>query len=247
MYDPPTIPKQRFDPTRFYLDRVARRHRDHIAAGQYSSARPDQDQAPCAKDRLPVQPAIERHLKQRLGDLFDLHYELLLYDITSTYFEGQCLGNPMAQRGYSRDSRPDCPQVCIGLVVTTDGIPLGYEVFDGNTSDSTTVGSDPRSNSSMFVIMSLSGSSSGSAPVAVWKYSSSHQSGNPSLSASTASAQATHDVNSIIYTDMNRVAMIYVYSKSCHEASPSDGIFTTTAVTVPVIFLLTVWYCAIGS
>ena len=83
--------------------------------------------------------AIEAHLKQRLGDLFDLQYDLLLYDITSTYFEGECLGNPMAQRGYSRDGRPDCVQVCIGLVVTTDGIPLGYEVFDGNTSDSTTV------------------------------------------------------------------------------------------------------------
>lgn len=83
--------------------------------------------------------AIEKHLKERLGDLFDLQYDLLLYDITSTYFEGQCAANPMAKRGYSRDSRPDCPQVCIGLVVTTDGIPLGYEVFDGNTHDSKTV------------------------------------------------------------------------------------------------------------
>jgi len=88
---------------------------------------------------LPHKEAIERHLKGRIGDLFDLRYDLLLYDITSTYFEGQCLANPMAQRGYSRDSRPDCVQVCIGLVVTTDGIPLGYEVFDGNTNDSTTV------------------------------------------------------------------------------------------------------------
>jgi transposase len=88
---------------------------------------------------LPHKSAIEAHLKQRLGDLFDLPYDLLLYDITSTYFEGECLGNPMAQRGYSRDGRPDCVQVCIGLVVTTDGIPLGYEVFDGNTNDSTTV------------------------------------------------------------------------------------------------------------
>ena len=83
--------------------------------------------------------AIESHLKQRLGDLFNLKYELLLYDVTSTYFEGECLSNPMAQRGYSRDSRPDCVQVCIGLVVTDDGIPLGYEVFDGNTHDSKTV------------------------------------------------------------------------------------------------------------
>jgi len=88
---------------------------------------------------LPHKEAIEKHLKERLGDLFDLDYELLLYDVTSTYFEGACQSNPMAQRGYSRDSRPDCLQVCIGLVVTTDGIPLGYEVFDGNTNDSKTV------------------------------------------------------------------------------------------------------------
>ena len=83
--------------------------------------------------------AIEKHLKERLGDLFDLKYDLLLYDMTSTYFEGDCRGNPMAKHGYSRDSRPDCLQVCIGLVVTDDGIPLGYEVFDGNTHDSKTV------------------------------------------------------------------------------------------------------------
>jgi hypothetical protein len=88
---------------------------------------------------LPHKETIEKHLKERLGNLFDCQYELLLYDMTSTYFEGQCLGNPMAKHGYSRDSRPDCLQVCIGLVVTTDGIPLGYEVFDGNTGDSTTV------------------------------------------------------------------------------------------------------------
>jgi transposase len=88
---------------------------------------------------LPHKEALEKHLKERLGDLFDLKYDLLLYDITSTYFEGECLGNPMAQRGYSRDSRPDCPQVCIGLVVTEQGMPLGYEVFPGNTNDSTTI------------------------------------------------------------------------------------------------------------
>lgn len=88
---------------------------------------------------LPHKEAIEKHLTERLGDLFDLDYELLLYDVTSTYFEGECKRNPMAKRGYSRDQRPDCLQVCIGLVVTTDGMPLGYEVFDGNTHDSTTV------------------------------------------------------------------------------------------------------------
>jgi transposase len=88
---------------------------------------------------LPHKEAIERHLKDRLGNLFDLKYDVLLYDITSTYFEGQCAGNAMAKHGYSRDSRSDCLQVCIGLIVTEEGIPLGYEVFDGNTNDSTTV------------------------------------------------------------------------------------------------------------
>jgi hypothetical protein len=91
-------------------------------------------------DRLrPHKEAIEKHLRERLGELFDLKCDLLLYDITSTYFEGDAAGNPLAQRGYSRDSRPDRPQVCIGLVVTEEGIPLGYEVFAGNTHDSTTV------------------------------------------------------------------------------------------------------------
>jgi transposase len=88
---------------------------------------------------LPHKPTIEKHLKERLGSLFDLEYDLLLYDVTSTYFEGASEGNGLAKRGYSRDSRPDCLQVCIGLVVTTDGIPLGYEVFAGNRHDSTTV------------------------------------------------------------------------------------------------------------
>jgi len=88
---------------------------------------------------LPHKDALEQHLRQRLGDLFDLKYELLLYDITSTYFEGQCAANPLARRGYSRDSRPDCLQVLIGLVVTEDGFPLGYQVFAGNRNDATTV------------------------------------------------------------------------------------------------------------
>jgi transposase len=88
---------------------------------------------------LPHKETIEKHLRQRLGQLFDVDYELLLYDVTSTYFEGQCKGNPQAKRGYSRDKRPDCLQVCIALVVTTDGLPLGYEVFAGNRHDSTTV------------------------------------------------------------------------------------------------------------
>jgi len=84
---------------------------------------------------LPHKEALEKHLKSRLGTLFDLEYDLLLYDVTSTYFEGQCESNPMAQRGYSRDKRSDCKQVCIGLVVSKCGMPLGYEVFEGNRND----------------------------------------------------------------------------------------------------------------
>ena len=88
---------------------------------------------------LPHKEALEIHLKTRMGELFDIEYDLLLYDVTSTFFEGQCLGNPLAKRGYSRDQRSDCKQVCIGLVVTRCGMPLGYEVFAGNTVDVTTV------------------------------------------------------------------------------------------------------------
>ena len=88
---------------------------------------------------LPHKEAIEKHLRGRLGELFELKMDLLLYDVTSTYFEGDAAANPLAKRGYSRDSRPDRPQVCIGLVVTEDGFPLGYEVFAGNTNDTKTV------------------------------------------------------------------------------------------------------------
>jgi transposase len=78
-------------------------------------------------------------LRQKWADLFQADFEVLLYDLTSTYFEGAMEGNPKAKRGYSRDSRPDCLQVVIALVVTTDGFPLAYEVMDGNTSDRTTL------------------------------------------------------------------------------------------------------------
>jgi transposase len=87
---------------------------------------------------LPHKRAIEAHLVKRFGELFDLDYELLLYDVTSTYFEG--VGDPsIAKRGYSRDHRPDCVQVNIALVVTREGMPLGYEIFPGNTADVSTV------------------------------------------------------------------------------------------------------------
>ena len=91
-------------------------------------------------DRLLVHKvALEAHLSQRCGELFAIHNEVLLYDVTSTYFEGLAEANPQAKRGYSRDHRPDCKQVCIALVVTFDGFPLGYEVFAGNTNDSRTL------------------------------------------------------------------------------------------------------------
>ena len=87
---------------------------------------------------LPKKDELETYLKNKLGNLFDLEFDLLLYDVTSTYFEGQCNGNPLARHGHSRDHRSDCKQVCIGLVVTKDGLPIGYEVFAGNTHDSKT-------------------------------------------------------------------------------------------------------------
>lgn len=82
---------------------------------------------------------LEGHLSRRAGELFSVDNEVLLYDVTSTYFEGEAEANPLARRGYSRDHRSDCKQVCIALVVTFDGFPLGYEVFAGNTHDSKTV------------------------------------------------------------------------------------------------------------
>jgi transposase len=88
---------------------------------------------------LPHKAALEKHLENRLGELFNLSYDLLLYDVTSTYFEGQCAGNEQAKRGYSRDNRGDCKQVCIALVVSRCGMPLGYELFAGNKADVTTV------------------------------------------------------------------------------------------------------------
>jgi transposase len=78
-------------------------------------------------------------LKQKWADLFAADFEVLLYDLTSTYFEGEMEQNPKARRGYSRDGRPDCLQLVIALVVTPDGFPLAYEVMNGNTADCTTL------------------------------------------------------------------------------------------------------------
>ena len=105
------------------------------------------DFAPLADDALyrnldrlhPQRVAIEQALAARERTLFNLDDTIYLYDLTSTYFEGQCPLNPQAKRGYSRDHRPDCKQVVIGLVLDRDGFPKAHEVFDGNRQDRTTV------------------------------------------------------------------------------------------------------------
>lgn len=79
------------------------------------------------------------HLQQRWKNLFDASFDVLLYDLTSTYVEGEAEQNPKAKRGYSRDGRPDCKQVIVALVITPEGFPLAYEVMDGNTSDKATL------------------------------------------------------------------------------------------------------------
>src|ERR1700681_4104430 len=107
---------------------------------QLDDAQVNKDRLYRALDALLVhKAALEAHLSRRCGELFAVQNEVLLYDVTSTFFEGQAEANPLAQRGYSRDHRPDCKQVCIALVVSFDGFPLGYEVFPGNTHDSRTL------------------------------------------------------------------------------------------------------------
>src|SRR5208283_5619061 len=87
-------------------------------------------------DRLhPQRETIERELAEREKTMFSLDDSIFLYDLTSTYFEGEALANPQAKRGYSRDKRPDCKQVVVGLVLDRDGFPKAHEVFDGNTQD----------------------------------------------------------------------------------------------------------------
>jgi len=93
----------------------------------------------CLDRVLPHKQELFVWLKQKWADLFHSDFEVLLYDLTSTYFEGEMEQNPKAKRGYSRDKRPDCLQLVIALVVTTDGLPLAYEVMKGNTSDRTTL------------------------------------------------------------------------------------------------------------
>ncbi|MGH9386049.1 MAG: IS1634 family transposase [Vicinamibacterales bacterium] len=88
---------------------------------------------------LPHKTALERHLTARYGELFAAEFDVLLYDLTSSYVEGAAEKNPMMRRGYSRDHRPDCLQVILAVIVNADGFPLSYETFDGNRADVTTL------------------------------------------------------------------------------------------------------------
>ncbi len=93
----------------------------------------------CLDRILPHKTKLERHLRQKYGELFDAQFEVLLYDLTSSYVEGEAAGNPMMRRGYSRDHRPDCKQVVIALIVNVEGFPISYETFDGNRAEVTTL------------------------------------------------------------------------------------------------------------
>ena len=93
----------------------------------------------CLNRILPHKTKLERHLKERYGALFGAEFDVLLYDLTSTYVEGAAEKNPMVRRGYSRDHRPDCEQMVIALIVNSEGFPFSYETFDGNRSDVSTM------------------------------------------------------------------------------------------------------------
>lgn len=106
-----------------------------IAAGKINDTRLYR----CLDRLLPHKTALERPLTGRYGELFAAEFDVLLYDLTSSYVEGAAAKDPMMQRGYSRDHRPDCKQVVIALIVNSEGFPLSYETFDGNRRDVTTV------------------------------------------------------------------------------------------------------------
>src|SRR6202049_4192161 len=93
----------------------------------------------CLDRMLPHKTKLERHLKQRYGELFGAEFDVLLYDLTSSYVEGAAEKNPMMRRGYSRDHRPDCEQMVIALIVNSEGFPFSYEPFDGNRADVSTM------------------------------------------------------------------------------------------------------------
>src|SRR5262249_24809068 len=106
-----------------------------IAEGKLNSSRLYR----CLDRLLPLKAKLEQHLKNQYSALFHADFDVLLYDLTSSYVEGQAEGNPMMQRGYSRDHRPDCKQMILALIVNLDGFPYSYETFDGNRADVTTM------------------------------------------------------------------------------------------------------------
>ena len=112
--------------------------RDELRATDFAAARKDRLYR-CLDRLLPHKDERCRFLTEKWKTLFDARFDVWLYDLTSTYFEGSCAEIPKAQHGYSRDGRPDCRQVVIARVVTTEGLPLAYEVFPGNTVDQTTL------------------------------------------------------------------------------------------------------------
>ncbi|HEY6269021.1 MAG TPA: IS1634 family transposase [Candidatus Acidoferrum sp.] len=107
----------------------------HIGKGKINDTRLYR----CLDRLLPLKSRIEQHLKQRFGELFEAEFDVLLYDLTSTYVEGAGEENPLMRRGYSRDHRPDCKQLVLALIVNPEGFPFSYELFDGNRADVTTV------------------------------------------------------------------------------------------------------------
>jgi len=107
----------------------------HIAPGKINDTRLYR----CLDRLLPLKTQIEQQLKQRFGELFQAEFDVLLYDLTSTYVEGAAEQNPAMRRGYSRDHRPDCEQLVLALIVNPDGFPFSYELFDGNRADVSTV------------------------------------------------------------------------------------------------------------
>src|SRR5271155_5781090 len=93
----------------------------------------------CLDRMLPHKTKLEQHLKQRYGEVFGAEFDVLLYDLTSTYVEGAAEKSAMMSRGYSRDHRPDCEQMVIALIVNREGFPFSYETFDGNRADVSTM------------------------------------------------------------------------------------------------------------
>jgi transposase len=107
----------------------------HIAKGKINDTRLYR----CLDRLLPLKTKIEQHLKQRFGELFQAEFDVLLYDLTSTYVEGAAEANPLMRRGYSRDHRADCEQLVLALIVNQEGFPFSYELFEGNRADVSTV------------------------------------------------------------------------------------------------------------